>query len=135
MSLSNNSIFLSFVSGLIAAITGFVGKIGLDSNHFNDIISSQPGSWSDMMLRVLLMITTLLLNSSMLALFSRALSLSEVSAVVTSINTATNLALTTILSVLVFQEPLSSQWCCGTLLVMIGVSLVIADDDQKEKKD
>ena len=87
------------------------------------------------MLRVMLMITTLLLNSSMLALYSRALSLSEVSAVVTSINTATNLALTTILSVLVFQEPLSSQWCCGTLLVMIGVSLVIADDDQREKTE
>ena len=86
-------------------------------------------------MRVMLMITTLLLNSSMLALYSRALSLSEVSAVVTSINTATNLALTTLLSVLVFQEPLSSQLCCGTLLVMIGVSLVIADDDQREKTE
>ena len=70
----------------------------------------------------------------MMTLYTRALSLSPVSAVASTINTAANLASTALLSHLVFQEPLSVQWCAGAVLSFVGVSLLFTDPNADSRK-
>ena len=47
------------------------------------------------------------------------------------LNTASNLILTAVVSMLVFEEKLSLQWMLGTVLVCGGVALVMEDEEDK----
>ena len=125
MNLFDNPGLLSVMSGVLAACCGMLGKLGLDTDH----------STMSLTMRGVLVTLTLVLNSAMMTLYTRALSLSPVSAVASTINTAANLASTALLSYLVFQEALSVQWCAGALLSFIGVSLLFADQNENNKKE
>ena len=109
---------LSVVSGVLAGCCGTLGKLGLDTDH----------STLSLVTRSSLMVLTLLLNSAMMTLYTRALSLAPVSVVASTINMAANLVSTALLSWLVFHEALSAQWCVGALLIFIGVSLLLSSD-------
>ena len=126
MKLLNDPGLLSVMSGVLAACCGMLGKLGLDTDH----------STMSLTMRGALVTGTLVLNSTMMTLYTRALSLSPVSAVASTINTAANIVSTALLSYLVFQEPLSLQWSLGALLSFIGVAMLLSDereDDIKEK--
>ena len=49
------------------------------------------------------------------------------------LNTASNLILTAVVSMLVFEEKLSLQWMLGTVLVCGGVALVMVEDKRPDK--
>ena len=126
MKLLDDPGLLSVMSGVLAACCGMLGKLGLDTDH----------STMSLTMRGALVTGTLVLNSTMMTLYTRALSLSPVSAVASTINTAANIVSTALLSYLVFLEPLSLQWSLGALLSFIGVAMLLSDereDDIKEK--
>ena len=117
---------VSAVSGLLAALCGLVGKLGLDS---------QASSISDLDSRVLeailrLVLFNLLLNCAMVTLYTKALSLASVAAEASLINTASNLCFTAVFSFVIFRETFSYQWLLGTVLVISGVSLSMTEDQE-----
>lgn len=131
MNIINNSTSLAVLSGLLAALSGFLGKIGLDSGQSQllaQLVDTESWPWAGLLVRSGCVLFTLILNTCMITLYTRALSLSEVSAVVASLNTATNLSATALLSHLVLAESLSAQWCAGTVLVFTGVTIILSED-------
>ena len=125
---------VSAVSGLLAALCGLVGKLGLDSQASS--ISDLDNRVLEALLRLLLVLSTLLLNCAMVTLYTKALSLASVAAEASLINTASNLCFTAVFSFVIFRETFSYQWLLGTVLVISGVSLSMTDDQglQEVKK-
>ena len=125
---------VSAMSGLLAALCGLVGKLGLDSGATS--ISYLDSKALEAILRLLLVLATLLLNGAMVTLYTKALSLAGVAAEASLINTASNLCFTAIFSFVIFKEKFSFQWILGLVLVFVGVTLTMADEKSKDvKKD
>ena len=117
---------VSAVSGLLASLSGLGGKRGRDSQASS--ISDLDTRVLEALLRLLLVLSTLLLNCAMVTLYTKALSLASVAAEASLINTASNLCFTAVFSFVIFRETFSYQWLLGTVLVMFGVSLSMTDD-------
>ena len=125
---------VSALSGLVAALCGLVGKLGLDSQATS--IADLDSKVLEAILRLLLILQTLLLNGAMITLYTKALSLASVAAEASLINTASNLCFTAIFSFVIFKEKFSFQWILGLVLVFVGVTLTMADEKSKDvKKD
>ena len=125
---------VSAVSGLLAALCGLVGKLGLASHATS--IADLDSRVLEAILRLLLVLSTLLLNGAMVTLYTKALSLASVAAEASLINTASNLCFTAIFSFVIFRETFSYQWMLGSVLVISGVALSMSEDKetQSEKK-
>ena len=125
---------VSMVSGLLAALCGLVGKLGLDSQATS--IADLDSRVLEAILRLLLVLSTLLLNGAMVTLYTKALSLASVAAEASLMNTASNLCFTAIFSFVIFRETFSYQWMLGSVLVISGVALSMSEDKetQSEKK-
>ena len=125
---------VSVVSGLLAALCGLVGKLGLDSQATS--IADLDSRVLEAILRLLLVLSTLLLNGAMVTLYTKALSLASVAAEASLMNTASNLCFTAIFSFVIFRETFSYQWMLGSVLVISGVALSMSEDKetQSEKK-
>ena len=123
---------VSVLSGLVAALCGLVGKLGLDSQATS--ISDLDSKVLEVILRLLLILLTLLLNGAMITLYTKALSLAGVAAEASLINTASNLCFTAIFSFVIFKESFSYQWMLGSVLVIAGVTLTMSKE-QQEKGD
>ena len=125
---------VSVVSGLLAALCGLVGKLGLDSQASS--ISDLDNRILEAILRLLLVLFTLPLNCAMVTLYTKALSLASVAAEASLMNTASNLCFTAIFSFVIFRETFSYQWMLGSVLVISGVALSMSEDKetQSEKK-
>ena len=50
------------------------------------------------------------------------------------LNTASNLMATAVVSLLVFEEGLTLQWLCGSVLVCLGVTLVLQEEENQSDK-
>ena len=50
------------------------------------------------------------------------------------LNTASNLMATAVVSLLVFEEALTLQWLCGSVLVCLGVTLVLQEEENQSDK-
>ncbi len=125
---------VSVVSGLLAALCGLVGKLGLDSQATS--IADLDSRVLEVIVRLLLVLSTLLLNGAMVTLYTKALSLASVAAEASLMNTASNLCFTAIFSFVIFRETFSYQWMLGSVLVILGVTLSMTEDreTQSEKK-
>ena len=125
---------VSVASGLLAALCGLVGKLGLDSQATS--IADLDSRVLEAILRLLLVLSTLLLNGAMVTLYTKALSLASVAAEASLMNTASNLCFTAIFSFVIFRETFSYQWMLGSVLVISGVALSMSEDKetQSEKK-
>lgn len=126
---------VSVASGLLAALCGLVGKLGLDSQATS--IADLDSRVLEAILRLLLVLSTLLLNGAMVTLYTKALSLASVAAEASLMNTASNLCFTAIFSFVIFRETFSYQWMLGSVLVISGVTLSMSEDreTQDEKKN
>ena len=124
---------LAVISGVLAAVSGLVGKLGLDTDHGVTLDTDTTGY----LVRALLLTLTLVINSCMITVYTRSLSLSTSGAVASVLNTAANMVTSAVMSVVIFGEQLSWQWTLGAVLIMTGVSLLIFDDDNEncDKKD
>ena len=124
---------LAVISGVLAAVSGLVGKLGLDTGHGVTLDTDTTGY----LVRALLLTLTLVINSCMITVYTRSLSLSTSGAVASVLNTAANMVTSAVMSVVIFGEQLSWQWTLGAVLIMTGVSLLIFDDDNEncDKKD
>ena len=120
---------VSVLSGLVAALCGLVGKLGLDSQATT--ISDLDNRVLEAILRLLLILLTLLLNGAMITLYTKALSLAGVAAEASLINTASNLCFTAIFSFVIFRESFSYQWMFGSVLVIAGVTLTMTKEQQE----
>ena len=138
-------ITLSVLSGCLGALSGLLGKLGLDQSQ----LESYHGP-ANIALRIVNIGGTLLLNFLMLTTYTKALSLSPTAAEARSdnhhnphnekyryslLNTASNLILTAVVSLLVCEEHLSLQWLCGALLVFLGLALVLREDESSSLKE
>ena len=119
---------VSVLSGLVAALCGLVGKLGLDSQATS--ISDLDSKVLEAILRLLLILLTLLLNGAMITLYTKALSLASVAAEASLINTASNLCFTAIFSFVIFRESFSYQWMFGSVLVIAGVTLTMSKEQE-----
>ena len=119
---------VSVLSGLVAALCGLVGKLGLDSQATS--ISDLDNRVLEAILRLLLILSTLLLNGVMITLYTKALSLAGVAAEASLINTASNLCFTAIFSFVIFRETFSYQWMFGSVLVIAGVTLTMSTEQE-----
>ena len=119
---------VSVLSGLVAALCGLVGKLGLDSQATS--ISDLDNRVLEAILRLLLILLTLLLNGVMITLYTKALSLAGVAAEASLINTASNLCFTAIFSFVIFRESFSYQWMFGSVLVVAGVTLTMSKEQE-----
>ena len=119
---------VSVLSGLVAALCGLVGKLGLDSQATS--ISDLDNRVLEAILRLLLILFTLLLNGFMITLYTKALSLAGVAAEASLINTASNLCFTAIFSFVIFRESFSYQWMFGSVLVVAGVTLTMSKEQE-----
>ena len=119
---------VSVLSGLVAALCGLVGKLGLDSQATS--ISDLDSKVLEAILRLLLILLTLLLNGAMITLYTKALSLASVAAEASLINTASNLCFTAIFSFVIFKESFSYQWMFGSVLVIAGVTLTMTKEQE-----
>ena len=119
---------VSVLSGLVAALCGLVGKLGLDSQATS--ISDLDNRVLEAILRLLLILLTLLLNGAMITLYTKALSLASVAAEASLINTASNLCFTAIFSFVIFRESFSYQWMFGSVLVIAGVTLTMSKEQE-----
>ena len=117
---------VSVVSGLLAALCGLVGKLGLDSQATS--IADLDSRVLEAILRLMLVLSTLLLNGAMVTLYTKALSLASVAAEASLMNTASNLCFTAIFSFVIFRETFSYQWMLGSVLVILGVTLSMTED-------
>ena len=124
---------VSVVSGLLAAFCGLVGKLGLDFK--SSPITDLDNKHLEYILRVVLVILTLLLNSTMITLYTKALSLASVAAEASLINTASNLCFTALFSFIIFQETLSYQWMIGSVLVLTGLTLLMTGDQDQDVEE
>ena len=119
---------VSVLSGLVAALCGLVGKLGLDSQATS--ISDLDNRVLEAILRLLLILLTLLLNGVVITLYTKALTLASVAAEASLINTASNLCFTAIFSFLIFRESFSYQWMFGSVLVIAGVTLTMTKEQE-----
>ena len=119
---------VSVLSGLVAALCGLVGKLGLDSQATS--ISDLDSRVLEAILRLLLILLTLLLNGAMITLYTKALSLASVAAEASLLNTASNLCFTAIFSFVIFRESFSYQWMFGSVLVIAGVTLTMSKEQE-----
>ena len=119
---------VSVLSGLVAALCGLVGKLGLDSQATS--IADLDNRVLEAILRLLLILLTLLLNGAMITLYTKALSLASVAAEASLINTASNLCFTAIFSFVIFRESFSYQWMFGSVLVIAGVTLTMSKEQE-----
>ena len=91
---------------------------------------------TEMVIRSLLLLLTLVLNSAMITVYTKSLSLAQVAAEASLLNTASNMLVTASLSYFIFSELLSLQWVLGAGLVLIGMTkLLFEDDDRPHEKD
>ena len=121
-------ILLSILSGCLGALSGLLGKLGLDQSQLEGFHGA-----ANISLRILNIGGTLFLNFLMLTTYAKALKLAPTAAEASLLNTASNLILTAVVSMLVFEEQLSLQWMLGTVLVCCGVALVMEEDKCPEK--
>ena len=112
----------ALLSGLLAAASSFVGKLGLDSAVARPLLARLP-----------LLGLTLALNSAMVTLYTRSLALAGVAAEASLLNTAANLLLTALLSYFIFHEPFSVQWLFGAALILVGVTILLSDEKPSEE--
>ena len=119
---------VSALSGLVAALCGLVGKLGLDSQATS--IADLDSKVLEAILRLLLILQTLLLNGAMITLYTKALSLASVAAKHSLINTGSNLCFTAIFSFVIFRESFSYQWMFGSVLVIAGVTLTMSKEQE-----
>ena len=112
--------------GFSVAWSRRVERLGLDSQASS--ISDLDNRVLEALLRLLLVLSTLLLNCAMVTLYTKALSLASVAAEASLINTASNLCFTAVFSFVIFRETFSYQWLLGMVLVISGVSLSMTDD-------
>ena len=119
---------VSVLSGLVAALCGLVGKLGLDSQATS--ISDLDSKVLETILRLLLILSTLLLNGVMITFYTKALTLASVAAEASLMNTASNLCFTAIFSFLIFRESFSYQWMFGSVLVIAGVTLTMTKEQE-----
>ena len=112
----------ALLSGLLAAASSFVGKLGLDSTVARPLLARLP-----------LLGLTLALNSAMVTLYTRSLALAGVAAEASLLNTAANLLLTALLSYFIFHEPFSVQWLVGAALILVGVTILLSDEKPSEE--
>ena len=115
---------LAVTSGVLAALSGLIGKLGLDTDHGVSLDTGTTGY----LVRALLVSLTLVINSVMITVYTRSLSLSTSGAVASVLNTAANMVTSAVMSVVIFGEHLSLQWTLGAVLIIAGVSVLLSDD-------
>jgi len=118
---------LAVVSGALASASGLAGKLGL-GDVFNEPNESQ--GFLETLWRLMWLCLTLALNSIMLTIYTKSLSLAKNAAVASVLNTAANMVITAFFSILIFGEKLSCQWLTGAFLILLGVSLLLVQDDK-----
>jgi len=123
----------SVVSGLLAAFSGFFGKITFDS-QIVDTISSKLHV-GPFVCQVLFGLALVLSNILMLQNFNKALQASKTTLEASIINTASNFVFTALIGYLAFNEELSVFWWSGTSLIIIGTYLVSTEGQEKGKEE
>jgi len=118
-------------SGALASASGLAGKLGL-GEAFNEPNESQGQGLVETLWRLMWLCLTLALNSIMLTIYTKSLSLAKNAAVASVLNTAANMVITAFFSILIFGEKLSCQWLTGAFLILLGVSLLLVQDDEKK---
>jgi len=118
---------LAVVSGALASASGLAGKLGL-GDVFNE--PNESHGFLETLWRLMWLCLTLALNSIMLTIYTKSLSLAKNAAVASVLNTAANMVITAFFSILIFGEKLSCQWLTGAFLILLGVSLLLVQDDK-----
>jgi len=116
-------------SGALASASGLAGKLGLGEPYNEPNVSL---GFVETLWRLMWLCLTLALNSVMLTIYTKSLSLAKNAAVASVLNTAANMVITAFFSILIFGEKLSCQWLTGAFLILLGVSLLLVQDDEKK---
>jgi len=128
-SFSEDYRLLAVASGALASASGLAGKLGL-GEAFKEPNVNVSLSFVETLWRLMWLCLTLALNSIMLTIYTKSLSLAKNAAVASVLNTAANMVITAFFSILIFGEKLSCQWLTGAFLILLGVSLLLVQDDK-----
>ncbi|OQR91071.1 hypothetical protein THRCLA_09114 [Thraustotheca clavata] len=124
----------SAVSGVIAAVSGMLGKFSSDgSTSLMQYIESQcVGEHCGYVLagvRIGFFVAMLLSNALMLNFFVQGLHETD-SLTATITSSAANFVVTAILGLLVFGEHLPLQWWLGATVILVGMGCLLHGDKQ-----
>ena len=120
----------ALVSGCFAALSSTLGKICFNNENFDNFVSRLTKVLPTYFHHVesclwwLVVLLFVLCNVAMWITFSRAMSESPNTIEVTSVNSAVNFLLSTLIGVILFNEVLSLSWCCGILLIGVGLYVI-----------
>ena len=125
---------LALLSGSLAAAASVLGKVAFD---FSDTsLPAKYVQWSpEVIVRGVLFISMLLVNSLMLSTFVRALAASESALAATVVNFASNFLVSVLLGVVLLGDspPVSLRWWVGALLIIAGARMTISVEKPKSQ--
>ncbi|KXN72272.1 hypothetical protein CONCODRAFT_77867 [Conidiobolus coronatus NRRL 28638] len=133
----NQYIIPAILSGIFACLNSLLTKLAIDRkliSIFNEFNISLNDDKVVYYVRALMLILTVMSNLAMWGCFTKALSLSQSSIQVTTLNNCTNLLFSGILGYLLLNETINAKWVFGVMLVVIGSYLLNKNnEDEKEK--
>ncbi|XP_076253458.1 transmembrane protein 42 isoform X1 [Rhynchophorus ferrugineus] len=112
----------AILSGCFGAVGGAFGKLCSSSNVQASLIIN--------LLCILAMISC---NTCCMTFFVKALHQSNSSLVATIISSSFNYSFSAVLGFLIFDEMTSLYWWSGFLFILIGLVLIVSEDNNKSK--
>jgi len=118
----------SVLSGLFAALSGFLGKVTFDPGLVIavSILNVRPNFMQ--IIQVGLGCLMVISNILMLQTFNKALQISSTTIQVSIINTASNFIFTALIGFLAFGERLSLIWWSGTSMILLGTYIISSSE-------
>jgi len=118
----------SVLSGLFAALSGFLGKVTFDPGLVIAVSILNVRTNFMHIIQVGLGCLMVISNILMLQTFNKALQISSTTIQVSILNTASNFIFTALIGFLAFGERLSLIWWSGTSMILLGTYIISSSE-------
>jgi multidrug transporter EmrE-like cation transporter len=131
-------LYLAAIAGLFAATGGLFAKLSTGEAIWIDRVCHYFSSSSDVCsvikygLRASMFVLMLLVNSFGTGFQMSAMAATS-SGIATVINTGSNLIVTALYGMMIFNEQLSIQWYIGATFIAVGISIISTVDSAEQK--
>ena len=109
-------LFYAMLAGVFGALSGVCGKLSVVGTMEIAVV-----------LRALSFAANVYSTGQMWRYYLKALSLGP-TPIASIVNTGTNFAVSALFGFLVFSEGVNWVWCCGAILICIGMSIIVAQE-------
>eukprot|EP01080_Neovahlkampfia_damariscottae_P010353 gene10353-2767_t len=135
MNQQNKAIYFSLVAGLFGSFSSIFGKLSTDTTQTflkNCILFFSSSEFVLIVARILCFIINILCTGIMWTYFVESLqNLSALTATV--LNTCSNFISTGIFGYLIFGETLTLKWFFGISVILMGISLIVSGEKNKDE--